>query len=198
LYGYDTNAVRFKEKAMEEEESRRQQVKAAWKKYQHLWTRVEVPAKRVLLKEGMISRKAYVIQRGCLRVWFNHNGREISFQFFFEGEVVLSVESFRKHIPSPFNIETVEPSVLFWIGREDLDGVLKEDVFLNNYLMDWAVERQAAFIRHFFSFLKDTPRQRYENLLQERPQIIQRVPLQYIASYLGITPVSLSRIRNKG
>ena len=182
---------------MKEEESRLRQVKEAWKKYQHYWTRVEEPAKTLLLKEGMISRKAYVIQRGCLRVWFNHNGKEISFQFFFEGEVVLSVESFRKSIPSPFNIETIEPSVLYWISRGDMDRVIKEDAFLNNYLMDWAVERQAAFIRHFFSFLKDTPRQRYENLLAERPQIIQRVPLQYIASYLGITPVSLSRIRNK-
>jgi CRP-like cAMP-binding protein len=182
---------------MNEEESRLLQVKAAWKKYHHLWNRVEEPAKTVLLREGMISRKAYFIQRGCLRVWFNHNGKEISFQFFFEGEVVLSVESFRKSIPSPFNIETIEPSVLHWISRADMDRILKEDVFLNNYLLDWAVEKQAAFIRHFFSFLKDTPRERYENLLQNKPQIIQRVPLQYIASYLGITPVSLSRIRNK-
>lgn len=180
-----------------DEDIRRLQVKAAWKKYQHLWTRVEKPTKTLLLKEGTISRKAYVIERGCLRVWFNHNGKEISFQFFFEGDVVLSVESFRKSIASPFNIETIEASVLRWISRADMDRVLKEDAFLNNYLMDWAVERQAAFIQHFFSFLKDTPRQRYENLLQNKPQIIQRVPLQYIASYLGITPVSLSRIRNK-
>lgn len=177
--------------------SRQLQLKAAWKKYRHLWTRVEVPARTILLKEGDISRKAYVIERGCLRVWFNHNGKEISFQFFFEGDVVLSVESFRKMVPSPFYIETIEAAVLHWINRTDMDRVIREDSFLNNYLMDWAVERQAEFIRHFFSFLKDSPRQRYENLLAHKPQIIRRVPLQYIASYLGITPVSLSRIRNK-
>jgi hypothetical protein len=63
--------------------------------------------------------------------------------------------------------------------------------------MDWSVDRQSEFIKHFLSFLKDTPQQRYENLLQQKPEIIKRIPLQYIASYLGITPVSLSRIRNK-
>jgi CRP-like cAMP-binding protein len=177
--------------------SRELQLKSAWKKYKHLWNRVEVPARTVLLKEGDISRKAYVIERGCVRVWFNHNGKEISFQFFFEGDVVLSVESFRKMAPSSFYIETIEAAVLYWISRTDMDRVIREDSFLNNYLMDWAVERQAEFIRHFFSFLKDSPRQRYENLLHDKPQIIQRVPLQYIASYLGITPVSLSRIRNR-
>jgi hypothetical protein len=64
-------------------------------------------------------------------------------------------------------------------------------------MLNWAVERQSAYIRHFFSLLKDMPQQRYKALLDETPKIIQRVPLQYIASYLGITPVSLSRIRNK-
>jgi hypothetical protein len=50
-------------------------------------------------------------------------------------------------------------------------------------------------MQHFFTFLKDTPQQRYEDLLKNKPEIIRRVPLQYIASYLGITQVSLSRIR---
>ena len=177
--------------------SKRQRLRQAWKKYSHFWHRMEVPAKHVLLKEGDISRKAYLIEKGCIRVWFNHQGKEISFQFFFEGDIVASVESFRKGVASRYSIETIEPSIVRWISKADMDTVVREDAFLNNYQMDWAVERQAAFIQHFFSFLKDNPQQRYKDLLLEKPQIIQRVPLQYIASYLGITPVSLSRIRNK-
>jgi len=172
-------------------------VKLAWKSHPHVWHHLEVPAKTLLLKEGEIARKSYFIEKGCLRLWFLHNGREISFMFFFEGDIVSSVESFRKQVPSLFSIEAIEPAVVRWISKTDLDNVLEKDAFLSNYLMDWAVDRQAAFIRHFLSFLKDNPRQRYENLLSENPKVIQRVPLQYIASYLGITPVSLSRIRSR-
>ena len=176
-------------------DNRNERVRLAWRSYPNAWHRLEVPAKTMLLREGDIARRSYFIEKGCLRLWFLHNGKEISFMFYFEGDVVSSVESFRRQVPSVFSIETIEPSVVYWISRNDLDAVLAKDLFLNNYLMDWAVERQAAFIRHFLSFLKDNPRQRYENLLRDNPRLIQRVPLQYIASYLGITPVSLSRIR---
>ena len=59
------------------------------------------------------------------------------------------------------------------------------------------IERFHVYQQLFLDHIKYTPRQRYEKLLKESPQIIQRIPQHYIASYLGITPVSLSRIRNK-
>jgi len=58
-------------------------------------------------------------------------------------------------------------------------------------------ERTFDYMKQFFSFIKDTPAQRYINLLKEKPQIVQRIPQHYIASYLGITSVHLSRIKNK-
>lgn len=172
-------------------------LKEAWSAYKSMWHPISVPAKTILLKEGAYANKLFKVINGALRVWFNHDGKEISFQFFFEGDVVCAVESFRKNVPSMFNIETIEPCELIWISKPDLDTVVAESAYLNKYMMDWAVDRQSEFIRHFFSFLKDMPQQRYENLLHQKPEIIKRIPLQYIASYLGITPVSLSRIRNK-
>lgn len=167
----------------------------AWRKYPHVWRPLEVPARHVLLREGDIARKAFYIEKGCARVWFMHDGKQISFQFFFEGDVVCSVESYSKSVPSPYSIETIEPSIVRWISKQDMDRAIREDAFLHDYLAAWAVDSQAAFIRHFFSFLKDNPYERYTGLIREHPKIIQRVPLQYIASYLGISPVSLSRIR---
>jgi hypothetical protein len=64
-------------------------------------------------------------------------------------------------------------------------------------MLNIAFERQFHYMRHFLSFIRDTPEQRYLNLLKEQPHIIQRVPQHYIATYLGITPVSLSRIRKR-
>jgi len=172
------------------------EIKSAWKKYRHLWKREEANARQLLLKEGDICRKIFVIEKGCIRNWFYHDGKEISFQFFFEGDVVYSSESFRKNTPSAFSIETIEPVTLRWLNRQDME-ILKQDLTLYNYMIENAADKQAKFMRHFFSYLKDTPKQRYDNLLRDSPEIVRRVPLQHIASYLGITPVSLSRIRNR-
>ena len=64
-------------------------------------------------------------------------------------------------------------------------------------LIDVLFDRNIHYMKHCLSFIKDTPQQRYLNLLQESPQIIQRIPQHYIASYLGVTPVHLSRIKSK-
>ncbi|HTQ29447.1 MAG TPA: Crp/Fnr family transcriptional regulator [Puia sp.] len=176
------------------------QLKDKWDDYISCYRRMEVPAKTILLREGEISRKAFLIERGCLRIWFNHHGRDITFQFFFENEGVSSAESFRKNVPSYFTIETIEPCIVHWIHKKDLDRIVKETSAipeLREDMMNAMFERQLLYMKHFLSFIKDTPAQRYQNLVKENPRIIQRVPQQYIASYLGITPVSLSRIRNK-
>jgi CRP-like cAMP-binding protein len=165
-----------------------------WEKYKHLWRQLEAPGHRVLLKEGDICKRVYLIKSGAIRTWFDGRDKEISFQFFFEGDVVYAPESLRKGTPSPFNIETMEPSTLYWIEAAGLDQ-LRQDASLYNQILDKIVQRQEEFMYRFFTFLKDSPQQRYENLLREQPEIIRRVPLQYIASYLGITQVSLSRIR---
>jgi CRP-like cAMP-binding protein len=164
--------------------------------YYHL---IEVPAKTILLSEGKISKKAFLIEKGCIRAWFNNNGKDVTFQFFFEGEGVSSIESFRKNIPSLYSIETVEACLLHWIHKKDLEMIQKdiaENRKTSELLADIMLERQFNYMRQFMSIIRDTPKQRYMNLIKEKPHIVQRIPQHYIASYLGITPVSLSRIRN--
>jgi len=165
--------------------------------YRHLFKEMEIPARTILLREGEISRKGYFIQKGCLRLWFNNNGNEITFQFFFEGEAVSSVESFRSGKPSLFNIETIEASKVLVITKKNFDIMLNEIPGYKDYLQDILAQRLAHYSQLFLSRIRDNPRQRYLDLLKHYPHIVQRVPQQYIASYLGITPVSLSRIRNK-
>lgn len=170
-----------------------------WDKYAAASHRLEVPAKTVLLKEGDVSKKAYWIETGSLRAWFGNKGKDVTFQFFFENEGVSSIESFRKNIPSPYTLETIEPSVLYWIHKKDFDSIMKEMnaiPALRDHMLNITFERQLNYMNHFMSFIRDTPRERYFNLIKEKPHIIRRVPQHYIASYLGITSVSLSRIRN--
>src|SRR5580658_7393102 len=174
--------------------------KEQWEEYISYYHRIEVPAHTILLREGEISGKAYFIEKGCVRAWFNSKGKDITFQFFFEEMSVSSAESFKKRVPSIFTLETIEPGVLHWISKEKMDIVMQEILLvpkLRDQMMDILFERQWNYAHHFLSFIKYTPEERYIQLIKERPELIRRVAQQYIASYLGITPVSLSRIRSR-
>jgi CRP-like cAMP-binding protein len=171
-----------------------------WLEYTGYFNRAEIPAKTTLLEEGEISKKLFVIEKGCIRVWFNNNGKDLTTQFFFENQSVASIESFMKKIPSPVVVETIEPTIVWWIHKNDLDKILdeiKEIPELRERLINMLFERTFDYMKYFVSFIKDSPTQRYLHLIKERPQIIQRVPQHYIASYLGVTTVHLSRIKSK-
>lgn len=171
---------------------------AKWKDYISYFKRIEVPSKTTLLGEGDISKKMFLIETGCIRVWYNHNGKDITSQFFFENNVVGSIESFRKQTPSEITIETIEPSIIWWISKKDADSLIEEIIdipALRDIYINTIFERTFNYMKHFFSFIKDSPQERYFHLIQEKPEIIQRVPQHYIASYLGITKVHLSRIK---
>lgn len=171
-----------------------------WNEYVSCFNRIEVPAKTMLLNEGEVSKKMFVIEKGCIRVWFNNNGKEVTSQFFFEKETVGSIESFRKNIPSLTNVETIEPSILWWIHKNDLNRILeeiKEIPHLRELFIDKIFQRTFDYMKYFFSSIKDTPQQRYLSLIKERPEVVKRVPQHYIASYLGISTVHLSRIKSK-
>lgn len=171
-----------------------------WNEYVSYFKRIEVPSKTTLLDEGEVSKKMFLIEKGCIRVWFNNKGKDVTCQFFFEMETVGSIESFRKNIPSPTIIETIEPGVLWWIHKNDLNRIIEEIKavpHLRDMFIDKIFERTFDYMKYFFSAIKDSPQQRYLDLLQERPEIVKRIPQHYIASYLGISTVHLSRIKSK-
>src|ERR1700727_469058 len=103
------------------------EIKIDWKKYDHLFKEMEIPAKTILLNEGEVSKYGYFIKKGCLRLWFNNKGKDVTFQFFFENEGVSSAESFRSGEPSLFSIETIEPSTVYVITKKNY-----EEMFLND------------------------------------------------------------------
>src|ERR1700744_6160278 len=169
-----------------------------WDKYLEFQKRVEVPAKTVLLEEGKISGHYIFVEKGCVRLAFNNNGTDKTVQFFFENEGLTSFESFLKNTPSLFTIETIEPSILYLLPKIHfnnlVDELSREPGFLH-VILDISAQRQLHYMHEFVSFIRDTPEQRYRNLLKERPHIVKRVPQHYIASYLGISRVHLSRIK---
>lgn len=172
-----------------------------WQEYARCFQRLAVPARTTLLREGEVSRRGYFVEQGCLRVWFNRQGKDLTFQFFFEGQTVSSLDSFRTHRPSLFSIETIEPCVLWWVARDDayrMLAELSEHPAARDWLAGLLFERVEHYMAHCLAFIRDTPRQRYHNLLAHEPHIVRRVPQHYIASYLGISSVHLSRLKAAG
>ncbi|MBK0369840.1 Crp/Fnr family transcriptional regulator [Flavobacterium agrisoli] len=154
-------------------------------------------AKKILLNEGEIAKKAFYIEKGCLRICFNNNGKDITFQFFFEGESVSSIESFRTNQPSIFTIESIEPCIIHSISKKDLQSIVEKSKSIKQQVEEHTFQRLIFYQKLFLSHIKDNPEKRYLDLFENNPKILQRIPQHYIASYLGITSVSLSRIRNR-
>ena len=176
------------------------QLNSYWETYLPFQKRLEVAAKSVLLDEGKVSQNYIFIEKGCVRLFFNKNGDDKTVQFFFENEGLTSFDSFVNHTPSVFTIETIEPSVIYLLPRQYviqlMEDLASEPDFVRLILQITGI-RQTHYMNEFVSFIRDTPEERYLKLLSERPHIIRRVPQHYIASYLGVSTVHLSRIKSK-
>jgi len=168
-----------------------------WDDFKHLFKRKEIPSKTILLHEGEIAKQAFYIEKGCLRVCFNNEGKDITFQFFFEGESVSSIESFRTNQPSLFTIESIEACILYSISKNNFQTIIESSTEIKAQIEEHTFQRLIFYQKLFLSRIKDNPEKRYLELVKNNPEILLRVPQHYIASFLGITSVSLSRIRNR-
>ncbi len=152
----------------------------------------------LLQKEGKITRNLYYIEQGIARIfYYNKHGKDISYGFYTENNMVTISESFFQQTPSRYNLELLEDSMIYSLSYNDLNSLLNEYPTLEKvkshvllYFLGKAAERIVAL-----QFL--SARQRYETLMNNQPEIIQRVALGQIATYLGITQETLSRIRAK-
>ncbi|TGL93107.1 Crp/Fnr family transcriptional regulator [Leptospira barantonii] len=169
-----------------------------WSRYKTMLRERKIPPKTVLIRRGEDNKSIFIVRKGCLRIWFDDDGKDITIAFFFENRVIGSLHSYRgTTASSQFLLESVEPTELYEISGEDAATLYRENDEFKEYLLEYTLERFDTYMRLFLSRIRESPERRYLNLIKEQPDIISRVPQHYIASYLGITPVSLSRIRNR-
>lgn len=163
-------------------------------KYNDLFEEISIPPKSIILNEGEVIKKIYFVKSGCLRLWFNSNGRDITYQFFLDKQVVSGILDNEK---SMFTLESVVPSIVVAIRLSDFKILINEIPGLKDGFIEYILNRLSCYSQLFLSRIRDNPQIRYNELLKENPEILKIVPQKHIASYLGITPVSLSRIRNR-
>lgn len=174
-----------------------EQLNVEWERFRHFFKSEDIPARTILLKEGEISERMFYIEKGCIRLSFNKDGKDLTFQFFFEGEGVSAAESFRNNEPSLFSIETIEPCTVHILNKKDFEIIIDNSPLIKQELEKQTFQRLMYYQKLFLSRIKNSPEERYKELLEQSPHILQRVPQHYIASFLGITSVSLSRIRSR-
>ena len=169
-------------------------VKADLDKYLEI---IEVPKNHILLREGQRCDYVYVILKGIARMYYLKDEEEVCSRFAEDQQMILSVDSFYSRMPGYEYIETMEPSLISRIHYDSLEKLYAEHVEFNHI---GRMITQLYFVRseeRLFMLRKHTAEERYEMFVEKYPTLLQRVPLKYIASYLGLTLETLSRIRNK-
>jgi CRP-like cAMP-binding protein len=151
----------------------------------------------IYLAEGDVCKKIALVTSGGLRMFYNIKGEERCKDFQFEGQFSGSIYSLLTGKPSKFSIAALENTTLLELRKQELfnlyDNYKSWERFGRLYAQQMFIYKE----QRETSLLFDSSVTRYENLLREQPQLAHRVPLKYLASYLGIKPESLSRIRKK-
>jgi len=150
----------------------------------------------LLLKNGQVCNHLFFLETGLLRFFIWKDG-ETTTKFFTEAPYIFtSQRSFSQRLPSKENIEALEDSLVRQISYNDQKELLKIPVW--NTLARKITQEVQFFTENILEELQNsTAEERYKLLLENRSELLMRVPLKYLASYLGVTPQSLSRIRRK-
>lgn len=169
-----------------------------WRLFSEKWVQQGFPKKTLITQEGKTEHYLSFIEKGIVRFYVpTEEGDEVTFVFAFDGWFMSAYDSFLTQTPCTYNVETLTDTVLWRLAYPDLQTVYATTL-VGNTIGRLASEQLFLMqIKREISLLKDSAEQRYRNLLSEQPHFIQRIPLQYLASYIGITPQALSRIRRR-
>lgn len=156
-----------------------------------------VPKKEHLFQEPEKVTKLAYIDKGHLRGYLVFDANEVTTNFYFAPTFITDVTSIRMKIPTRLNVQALEDVEVFVAEFHDVEKLGFERPAII-YLFLRFMELIYIFnSNRQLSLLYDTPIERYQKLFKERPKVVAHMPLQYIASYLGINPETLSRIRKK-
>lgn len=169
--------------------------KEALEKLASILVRTEIKKGQNFLNEGDVCKQIGFVQKGLVRQYYYKNKKEFTEHFSCEGDVFICIESFLRQVPSRLIVEALENTVIYGLPHDEVlalgaecyeievlyRGLLENSLILSQVKMDM--------------FRMETANERYNRLLREQPEIVKRAPLSHIASYLLMTPETLSRVR---
>ncbi|HEY6506246.1 MAG TPA: Crp/Fnr family transcriptional regulator [Chitinophagaceae bacterium] len=152
--------------------------------------------KEFITKAGETENYFNFIVKGLVRKYYKKNGHEINTQVSREGHFILSQESFHSRTPSEYYIETIEPSVLISIKYDDLENLYNSSKKMEHLGRLIITHTMMIKDRWQMQAIKMTPRERFLNFVMKNPDLMQRVPQKYLASFLNIKPETFSRFKH--
>ena len=150
----------------------------------------------LVFPEGQVCDAMYYVDRGMVRQFYYKNGKDVTEHFSYEGRIVFCIESFLKQEPSRLFVETLENSTLYAIPYEALHMLMTHNNEIEMLYIKILEHALISSQEHADSQRFENAAERYDRLLRNKPEIVQRAPMVYVASFLQMTPETLSRVRS--
>ncbi len=157
--------------------------------------REEYPKGTIVLPEGEIANEIVFVGKGMLRQYYYKNNKDVTEHFSYEGCILMCIESLLRRVPTRLLVETLEPAVIYVFPYEDIMRLSEQNWEINMLYRKILEHSLITSQIKADSWRFETARERYNLLLKAHPEIIKRAPLVDIASYLLMTPETLSRVR---
>lgn len=170
---------------------------ADWDIFSSKLVREEFPKKALLLEAGQTENCLSFVESGVIRFYIPKEDQDLTFTFVFNNEFVSAYDSFLTQLPAHYNVEALSDTVLWRLSYKDLQDIYAQTEIGNTIGRHASEQLFMEKSKRELSLLNETAEQRYRNLFTEQPHLIQKIPLKYLASYIGITPQALSRIRKR-
>ncbi len=154
-----------------------------------------LPKNEFLVKEGVVDQQIYYIESGAVRVFLQTEFEELTIRFGYKDSFITSLSSFVNGTPSEFYIQAIRGTQLRAISKQQFQAAIDTDIRylqLYNAILEGLVIQQ---LEREVDLLTASPTERLQRVLQRSPQLFQEIPSKYIASYLRMTPETLSRVR---
>jgi CRP-like cAMP-binding protein len=159
---------------------------------------IQITRNNYFIKEGKVSNNYLFLETGFIRAFtFDLEGNEVTTEFYSKNQIVFEVGSFFQKTVSKENFQALEDCNGWFINFDQLQILFHSIPEFREFGRMVLVKGFISFKQRTLSLINETAEQRYESLIKTRPEIFQKAPLKYIASYLGITDTSLSRIRRE-
>ncbi len=168
--------------------------------WQYFAERLEIrhfEKQEIISIQNRVEDYLYFLQKGLVRIFTDNDEKEITFDFAFSGDFFSAYSSFLSRTPAEFSVQALEPCDTYRIHYHDLQEVynaMPGGQTIGRLFAEKLFIRKA---KRELELLRTSAAQRYLKLLQEQPLYLQHIPLKYLASYLGVTPQALSRIRKR-
>ena len=165
--------------------------------FANILTTKQFKKKEFLLQEGKICSNVSFVNNGCMRLFYHVEGVENTIQFFFGDSWYTDYASFLTGQPTIENMQALEPCEVVQFKKEDLYKLFNQFPVFEKVGRVMAENAFLSLSQLNQMLTNEEPQQRYLNLMKQRPDVVKRIPQHYIASYLGVKPESLSRIRKR-